>query len=150
MITRPLDLASKLRRPPKNFDALFLVNVGLIALFFGLFGSRFVLSPGLGLDFALPKSELALAGATPTDVVIAVIRTDMASADGSVLNYAQLRQWLARRAAGKTNLRLLIQGSASLTTQDLSLLRDMAADAGFSGFQLAVEPTAGGAQRAQP
>ena len=48
MITRPLDLASKLRPEPRNFDWLFFVNAGLLVLFFVLFGSRFVLAPGEG------------------------------------------------------------------------------------------------------
>ena len=66
MITRPLDLASKLRPPPRNLDMLFLVNGGLLVLFFMLFGSRFVLSPGLGVDFRLPVMAGALANATAT------------------------------------------------------------------------------------
>ena len=45
MITRPLDLAAKLRPPPRSFDALFWVNVGVVVGFFALFGSRFVLAP---------------------------------------------------------------------------------------------------------
>ena len=32
MITRPLDLASKLRPEPRNFDWLFFVNAGLLSL----------------------------------------------------------------------------------------------------------------------
>ena len=53
MITRPLDLAAKMRAEPRSFDALFYVNVGVLALFFLVFGSRFVLAPGLGVDFKL-------------------------------------------------------------------------------------------------
>ena len=59
MITRPLDLAAKLRPEPRRFDALFYVNVGVLALFFLVFGSRFVLAPGLGLDFKLPEMPAA-------------------------------------------------------------------------------------------
>jgi hypothetical protein len=55
MITRPLDLAGKLRPGPRNFDFVFLVNGGLIALFFTLFGSPYVLAPGLGVDFVMPE-----------------------------------------------------------------------------------------------
>ena len=66
MITHPLDLASRLRPPPRSFDALFLVNGGLIILFFFLFGSRFVLAPGLGVGFQLPEMAAAGAGAAPT------------------------------------------------------------------------------------
>lgn len=54
MIVRPLDLASRLRPEPRDFDALFYVNAGMLALFFSLFGSRFVIAPGLELDFQVP------------------------------------------------------------------------------------------------
>jgi hypothetical protein len=40
MITRPLDIASHLSPPPRSFDVLFYVNVGALAVFFFLFGSR--------------------------------------------------------------------------------------------------------------
>src|SRR5207248_1917121 len=63
MITRPLDLAAKLRPEPRNFDFLFLVNGGLLVLFFLLFESRFVLAPGLGLDLHLPEVPGARSGA---------------------------------------------------------------------------------------
>ena len=63
MITRPLDLSSRLRRPPSGYEFIFYVNAGLIVLLFVLFGSRFVLSPGLGLDFVLPVMPASLAGA---------------------------------------------------------------------------------------
>lgn len=56
MITRPLDLASRLRPPPRGLDWLFVMNVALVALFFSLFGSRFVLAPGLGLISACRAS----------------------------------------------------------------------------------------------
>ena len=55
MITRPLDLASKLRTEQRSLDALFWVNVGILVLFFTLFGSRFVLAAGLGVNFSLPE-----------------------------------------------------------------------------------------------
>ena len=54
MLTRPLELASRLRPAPRGLAWPFLVNAGLLVLFFSLFGSRFVLAPGLGVDFRLP------------------------------------------------------------------------------------------------
>lgn len=49
MITAPLNLESRLRTPPRNFDALFYVNVGVLLLMFALFGSRFVKLPGVNV-----------------------------------------------------------------------------------------------------
>ena len=97
MITHPLDLASKLRPPPRNFDALFLVNGALIVLFFFLFGSRFVLAPGLGMDFRLPEMAGAIEGAAPATVVISVPRSDMVLVEDGMFNYTQLRGWLQKR-----------------------------------------------------
>ena len=83
MITRPLDLASRLRPPPRSFDSLFFVNVGVIALFFFVFGSRFVLAPGLGVNFTLPELRGADAGAARTTHVISVARPGPSAANAA-------------------------------------------------------------------
>ena len=93
MITRPLDLSSRLRSPSRSFDFLFYVNGGLIVLFFGLFGSRFVLSPGLGVSFQVPVMANALQGAVATDVVIAIKGADMAFVEGAKVNFAGLSRY---------------------------------------------------------
>lgn len=142
MITRPLDLASRLRKPARSMDAFFYINVGVIVLFFVLFGSRFVLAPGLGVDFRLPVLPEALQGASRTDVVIAVKRRDMALVEGAVLDFPRLEAWLKRRVAGREGLRLLIQADAGLTTSDLTELYAMAREAGFAGVTVAAEPSA--------
>jgi len=140
MITRPLNLSSKLRSAPKNYDFLFYVNAGLIALFFVLFGSRFVLSPGLGVDFAVPTLRGAVDGATRTDVVIAIKGVDMAFVEGAKVNFNGLRSYLQKRAAGESGLRLLIQADAAFSTKDLAEVYDMAREAGFASVQVAAEP----------
>lgn len=140
MITRPLNLSSRLRPPPRGFEFLFFVNGGLIALFFVLFGSRFVLSPGVGVDFAVPVLPGALAGAVSTDVVVAVKGADMAFVEGAKVNFAGLRQYLIERAGGRAGLRLLVQADATLTTRDLTEVYDMARAAGFASVQIAAEP----------
>lgn len=140
MITRPLDLSSRLRPPPRSFDFLFYVNAGLIALMFVLFGSRFVLSPGLGVDFKVPTMDAALPGAVPTDVVIAVKGADLAFVEGAKVDSAGLRHWLIERANGHPGLRLLVQADASLSTKDLTDIYEMARTAGFAAVQIAAEP----------
>ena len=143
MITRPLDLASRLKKPPRSFEGLLYVNVGLIVLFFSLFGSRFVLSPGLGVDFTLPIMPAAIAGAVSTDVVIAIKGADMAFVEGAKLNFGGLRQYLIERAQGRPGLRLLVQADAALTTAELTEVFDMARVAGFMSVQIAAEPSPG-------
>lgn len=49
MITAPLNLEARLRKAPRNFDALFYVNLGVLLLMFSLFGSRFVMLPGVNV-----------------------------------------------------------------------------------------------------
>lgn len=143
MITRPLDLSSRLKGPPRSFETLFYVNGGLIVLFFVLFGSRFVLSPGLGVDFQVPTLPGPTGEAMPTDVVVAIKGADMAFVQGAKLNFAGLRQYLMERARGTAGLRLLVQADASLTTRDLTEVSDMARAAGFASVQIAAEPSNG-------
>ena len=139
MITRPLDLASRLRPPPRNFDALFLVNGGLIVLYFFLFGSRFVLAPGLGVGFQLPEMPGATQGAAVTTVVISVRHSDMVLVDDGMLNYAQLRDWLQARAHQEKSPVLLVRADRNVPTEDMGKIAAMAGQAGFAGIQWAME-----------
>ena len=91
MIARPLDLASRLRPPPHGTGALHYVNVGLLGLFFAVFGSRFVLAPGLGIDFQLPQLSGAQAGAVQTTHVISVLRSGQIFTDAGLVDMPQLR-----------------------------------------------------------
>jgi len=140
MITRPLDLSSRLRPAPHGYEFVFYLNAGLIALFFVLFGSRFVLSPGLGVDFSVPVMPAALEGAVSTDVVVSVKGANLAFVEGAKVDFAGLRSHLNERAKGVAGLRLLVQADASLTTRDLTEVYDMAREAGFASVQIAAEP----------
>ena len=145
MITHPLDLASRLRPPPRSFDHLFLLNGGLIVLFFFLFGSRFVLAPGLGVGFKLPRMAGAIDGARAATVVISVPRSNMVLAEDGMLNYAQLRGWLQQRARKEPGLELLVRADRSVPLEDLGVIAEMARAAGFTGgVQVAMEPAGGG------
>jgi biopolymer transport protein ExbD len=119
---------------------VFYVNAGLIALFFVLFGSRFVLSPGLGLDFSLPVMPAALAGAVSTDVVVSIKGENLAFVAGAKVDFTGLRGYLNERAKGAAALRLLVQADAALTMRDLTEIYDMAREAGFASVQIAAEP----------
>ncbi len=146
MITHPLDLAARLRPPPRNLDMLFLVNGALIVVFFLLFGSRFVLAPGLGVDFRLPEMALADAGAAPTAVVISLRRSGMVLVDDGMLDYAQLQGWLEKRARREKGLALLVRADRRVALEDLGIIAEMAANAGFTGgVQWAMEPARAGA-----
>ena len=142
MITRPLDLAARMRPAPRGLDALFYVNVGALALFFFVFGSRFVLAPGLAVDFAPPAADESATARLTTDVVIAVPASNMAVVDGAVVDFKGLGEWLRARAhagpdAGARRKRLLVQAPGALPARDLTQLYALAADAGFGGVLIA-------------
>ncbi len=146
MITRPLDLASRLRPAPRGIDALFYVNVAALAVFFLIFGSRFVLAPGMAVDFALPEANAAATARLGTDVVIAVPASNMAVVDGAVVDFKGLGEWLRGRADSTTNAprkRLLVQASGSLPARDLAQVYALAADAGFGGVLVATDDAKG-------
>lgn len=137
MITRPLDLASRLRSQPRSFDFFFFVNVGLLGLFFMLFGSRFVLAPGLGVDFDLPVLTGHGATVATTQRVISIRPSGQILADG-LLNLPQLREWLNREAQKLRDGRkvkepaLLIRASASVPLSEVTEIVAAARAAGFS------------------
>lgn len=131
MITRPLELSSRLRQPPQDWDWIFYVNIGALVLFFFLFGSRFVLAPGLGTDFRLPEMPNARQGASFTTHVISVKRGGFISTDSSVLSLAQLKEWLKTSGRSEKNPVLLILASSDVTFDDLSAIYTAASDANF-------------------
>jgi biopolymer transport protein ExbD len=139
MITRPLDLASRLKEAPAGGVQIFYINVGLLVLFFGLFGSRFVLSPGLSTDFALPTAGASGVSAQIADLVIAVPSSGTALADGQVLDFRALGLWLKDKNAGTSRRRLLVHASSSLPAKDLAEIYVLAAEAGFAGVLIATE-----------
>jgi biopolymer transport protein ExbD len=130
MIARPLDLASRLRPPPQGMGALHYVNVGLLGLFFALFGSRFVLAPGLGVDFQLPQQG-AQAGAAQASNVISVLRSGQIFTDAGLVDVAQLRDWLRARATREPRPTLLIRASSEVTLSKLVEIEEVAHGAGF-------------------
>lgn len=145
MITRPLDIASKLRSPPRSMDILFYVNVALLGLFFTLFGSRFVMSPGIELlrpDFQLPEAAGGGVGqATPTGAVISVLGPNMVFTSEGRMSFNELALWLPSQVArgAEQESRLLVRADASVPAGDLLKLSDIATAAGFTGVHLALE-----------
>jgi biopolymer transport protein ExbD len=132
MITRPLDLAAKLRPEPRNFDWIFIVNGGLIALFFSFFGSRFVLAPGFGVDFALPAAVGATANAQTTTDVITVVNAGQIFAGDGFRTVDQLKSWLLEQKKNKPHPSLLVRASAGVPITVLAQIASVAKEAGFS------------------
>ncbi len=142
MITRPLDLAAKLRPAPRNLDAMFFVNVGLLVLFFALFGSQFVLAPGLGVDFRLPSLAGATASARAPTHVITVLNSGQVLTPQGSGNLKELAMWLRQEAAQTRKPLLLVRLAEGTSTALLADVASVAKVAGFEVIMAAEEPPA--------
>lgn len=139
MITRPLELVSRLRPDPRNFDWLFFVNGGFIVFFFFLFGSRFVLAPGLGVNFQLPIMAGSTAAAAPTTHRISVVRADLIFVDEGAINAVDLRGWLVREAKKVQRPSLLVLVGSTVPTTVFTAIASSAHAAGFVHVQMATQ-----------
>lgn len=132
MIARPLDLASRLRPAGPGTGALHYVNVAALALFFYSFGSRFILAPGLGVDFELPQMPGARAGAVQTtSTIVNVLRSGQIFTEDGLVDISQLRAWLTARAGRGARPTLLVRASTGVTLAELVEIQGVAREAGF-------------------
>jgi biopolymer transport protein ExbD len=143
MITRPLDLASRLRLGPRSFDWLFFVNAGLIVLFFSLFSSSFVLAPGLALR--LPEVAGAEAAAVaPTSYLRVTDSGQIFVQDGGGRTLEQLPEWLRAEAKRFKRPVLMIMASHEVRVTLLTQIATQANEAGFVDVMTAAtEPRSG-------
>ena len=141
MITRPLELSSRLRGEPRSFDWLFFANAGLLVLFFSLFGSAFVLAPGLGVEFQLPRIEGANANARPPTHVINVLSSGQILTNDGRRSLPQLTDWLKEQGRTAKQPRLLVRGDATVSTGMQAEIVSAANAGGFEVLWAAVEAT---------
>jgi len=141
MITRPLEIAARLQPEPRNFDLLFYVNGGLIVLFFTLFGSRFVLAPGMAL--VLPEVAGARAGAIATTCYVSVKDSGQVYTGYGMLSSTLLRDWLRARARENRRPTLLIRASQHVAMNRVTEISSMAYQAGFVSVIVAAEDPEG-------
>lgn len=145
MITRPLDLVSRLSPPPRELDALAWVNVGLIVLFFSLFGSSFVLAPGLLVgvgDVAgihLPQAGAAVGQAGATSVVVTYRRDNLVLFEGGMYSLEALRKPLEDYARNHPGAVMLVRMDRQVSAQAFLDLCDLARRAGFANVLAAAE-----------
>lgn len=131
MITRPLELAPRLRPEPRNFDGLFYVNAGLLVLFFAYFGSPYVLAPGLGVDFRLPIAAGANASAKAPTHVISVLATGQIFTAHGARKIEELPAYFSEQAKTAKEPVLLVRGDALVPTSDVATITGTAKRAGF-------------------
>ena len=141
MLSRPLDLASKLTPPPRNFDLFFYINVGALALFFVIFGSRFVLAPGLVVS--LPDLASSRAQATRTTSHLKILGSGQILTDGGMKTLAELPGWLKSEALLAKKPVLLILAGVDVPVESVTRVYGMAAEAHFSEIVLGTQQTTG-------
>ena len=132
MITRPLDLASKLRPEPRSYDWLFFVNAGSLAGMFFFFGSKFVLAPAVGVDFRLPEVPAAAVDARPATHHVNVTNSGQIFVRDGLLAPEQLRPWLREQAGTVREPVLLVLASDGVPTQVSFEIVGAAREAGFA------------------
>lgn len=141
MITKPLELESRLSPPPRDLDFVSWVNVAVIFLFFSLLGSRFVLAPGLlmgAADFTIPKTSQPQLARTAS-VVVSYRRDNVIVFEGAIVKPAELQQRLAAYAKKSPGEVLLLIADKNVTLQAVSDLSAMAQSVGFAYVQTANE-----------
>lgn len=140
MITRPLELESRLSPPPRDFTAVAWVNVGVIVLFFSLLGSRFVLSPGLLVE--LPRMDQASMTAAETSVVVTYSRDGVILFGSGMYSPTELQgvleEYVIRHPAAKGST-LQVNADKQVSAQALAKLAEIAAAAGFANLAFAGE-----------
>jgi biopolymer transport protein ExbD len=148
MITRPLDLVSRLSSTPRDLDVFAWVNVGLIALFFGLLGSQFVLAPGLPVGIAtdsvldLPRMNDAVNAAGPASVVVSYRRDNVILFEGGKYTLSELRAPMEDYARHHPGAVLLVRADRQVSMQAFLDLCEMARQAGFANVLAAADQPA--------
>ena len=137
MITRPLELESKLSASPRDLDMMFWVNVGAVMLFFSLLGSRFVLAPGLPVQLAESKST----SRAVASVVISYRRDNMVLFEGGIFDLQNLRPRIEQYGKEHPGAVMLVRYDRAVSMQGFVDLFDLASAAGLS-VVVAAEPSA--------
>ncbi|MEI6108030.1 MAG: biopolymer transporter ExbD [Opitutae bacterium] len=150
MITRPLDLVSRLSPPPRDLDFFAWVNVAFIVLFFGLLGSRFVLAPGLpmtvgesGSSLDLPAIGAASGGTGVASVVVSYRRDNVILFEGGMYSQADLRKQMADYIRKHPGAVLLVRADRQVSMQAFLDLCEMAKSVGFANVLVAAESAGG-------
>lgn len=145
MITQPLELQSRLSPVPRDLDFFAWVNVGLIVLFFGLLGSRFVLAPGIPIGvsgdntISLPQIGGATESAGPASVVVSYRRDNVILFEGGMYSLQELRNHMAAYAKQHPGAVMLVRADRQVSMQAFLDLCEMAREVGFANVLAAAE-----------
>lgn len=145
MITRPLELQSRLSPAPRDLDFFAWVNVGVVALFFALLGSKFVLAPGVPVDvassdgFVLPELASATQGAGPVSVVVSYRRDNVILFEGGMYALPELRKHLEAYIREHPHAVMLARVDRQVSVQGFLDFCELARTVGFARVLVAAE-----------
>ena len=141
MITRPLELESRLSQAPRDLDFVAWVNVAVIVLFFSLLGSRFVLAPGILIGAGSENFELPTT-TTPqysrvAKLVVTYRRDNVILFEGAIVKLPELEQRLTAYAKKHPGEVLLLVADRHVTLEAVGKLSALAQSVGFAYVQTA-------------
>ncbi|NDV62628.1 hypothetical protein G0Q06_09210 [Puniceicoccales bacterium CK1056] len=143
-ITEPLELRKFIGcRPRSGFDVVPFLDVILIGLFVSLNVSAFILTPGTAIRLSKSSSLELQRGSVAA--VLTVDRNELYFFDGEKLSAltleSHLKDYVTENGLGTEDFpaTLLIKADATISTETLFMLMDLAGRAGFSEVHLAAE-----------
>ena len=134
-----LDLEKEIPKPARLSFWPF-VDICAIGLMFAVFGSKFIMTPGITL--ALPEVENSQVAIAPVYEVVTVTEVkgeEMVFYQDSVLDLESFAKLLAERGYLPKDATLLVKADARVSMQTLSSLSELAIEAGYARVQLATE-----------
>jgi biopolymer transport protein ExbD len=149
MITRPLELQSRLSAPPRDLDFFAWVSVGVIALFFTMLGSRFVLPSGTAIDVdgqpagvVLPQGGGVTENVGAASVVVSYRRDNVILFEGGMYTLTELRKHMEAYTKQHPKAVMLVRADRQVSMQAFLDLCEMARQVGFANVVAAAEQPA--------
>lgn len=138
--SRPLQLERELTPPDYRMDIIPLVDVILIAFFFSLLGSRFILAPGVQIELPAVNAQ-AISGA-PTAAVLTIQNDNMLLFEGRIHTLgsfeAAMRTYFGDKG-GLSDAVLLVKSDKDVSMSTFLYVCEIAQRAGFAKVHVAAE-----------
>ena len=145
MITRPLNLLIRLKKPSLRFDIVALFDILIIVFGFTLLSSRFIFAPGITIE--LPRVAADDLVGIRTDAVLTIGANEMLLFEGAILNYDNFVDRLGEHFQGDPDGSLLIRADRRIPMQTLLEVAELARSAGVARVQVAASPSHGAEDR---
>lgn len=137
MFSQPLNLERFIRtKSESSLEVVPIIDILIIVVFFGIFGTPFILPSGVKVDLQL--SENLVTGIEVT-AVLTVKRDNMLLFEGQNLKLSQFEEKARIYLNGKENVTLLIRLDPVINTETFFKICGEAKKAGFSTVHVAGE-----------